>query len=158
MKRKKKYRPKPILTNPVGYVLEGMAPVAEYGEYLVDLQIKHHRAVALLVRGEATRSEMDILINAANVADALVRLGFGGEYGDVLKAGQSALYEVASRGAGSGRFILRGEEMGAINALIDLHDAQLGVLTVKDVDRAITLVERERRAQRMTKIKTKGAT
>jgi hypothetical protein len=99
---------------------------------------------------------MDILINAANVADALVRLGFGGEYGDVLKAGQSALYEVASRGAGSGRFILRGEEMVAINALIDLHDAQLGVLTVKDIDRAITLVERERRAQRMKRIK--GAT
>jgi hypothetical protein len=46
--------------------------------------------------------------------------------------------------------------MVAINALIDLHDAQLGVLTVKDIDRAIALVERERRAERMTRIK--GAT
>ena len=149
MKRRKKYKPKPILVNPLGYVMEGMSPVTSYGDYLVDLHIKHHNALAKLVRGEAAKSDMDTLISGANMTEALLMLEIGTEYAGVMRQGQDALFAAASRGAVSGRFILKGEEMQAINTLFELHDAQLEIATVKDIERAIAIVERERRAKRM---------
>jgi len=42
--------------------------------------------------------------------------------------------------------------MRALNELVELHDAQLEVINVKDVERAVALVENERKQKRMTSI------
>lgn len=152
MKRNKKYKPKPVLTNPLGYVMEGMVPVTSYGDYLVDLNIKHHNALAQLTRGEAEKVHIDTLISGANMTEALFRLDIGREYAEVMREGQDALYAVASRGAVHGRFILKAEEMQAINMMFELHDAQLSIATIKDIERAMAIVEKERRAKRMRAI------
>jgi hypothetical protein len=149
MKRRKKYKPKPVLSNPLGYVIEGMASVTSYGDYLLDLSIKHHNALALLVKGEATKANIDTLISGANMTEALLRLDLGQAYADEMRKGQDALYAVASRGAVSGRFILKGEEMQAINMLFELHDAQMNIATIKDIERAIDIVEKDRQAKKM---------
>lgn len=149
MRKKSKYRPKHVLTNPMGYVLEGMEPIRARGSILVDLKIKNHLALRNLTQGGATRSDIDVLIAMVNMTEALYRLGFGEEYATEVRAGLDALYTVAVRGRDTNRFTLRAEEMKALNTLGELHDAQMEIITVKDLDRAIALVEKERRAKNM---------
>lgn len=152
MRKRSKYRPKKILANPVGYVLESLTPLVKHDDALVNLKVKNHYAMASLTQGRATKMDMDVLINMANMTEALYRLGFGTEYKDIIAQGNSALLAVSRRGAESNRFILKSEEMRALNELTELHDAQLEVTTVKDIERGIALVENERRQKRMTNI------
>ena len=152
MRKRSKYRPKKVLANPVGYVLEGMTPLGQHDDTLVNLKLKHHYAMTALTQGKADKHDMNKLIDMANMTEALFRLGFGTEYKDIITLGNSALLAVSRRGAESNRFILRSDEMKALNELVELHDAQLEVINVKDVDTAVALVEHERKQKRMTNI------
>lgn len=156
MRKRSKYRPKPVLLNPIGYVLEGMEPVRSHTNHVVNLKIKNHLALANLTQGKATRDDIDILINMVNIVEALYRLGFGKEYEAEVRAGLDALHAVAVRGRDTNRFILRAEEMNALNVISELHDAQIEVITLQDMDRAIALVEKERRAKRMRTVVEKS--
>ena len=155
MRKRSKYRPKPVLQNPLGYVIESMTPVSQHESFLIDVKIKTHMALMNMTQGKAVREDVDMLIEAVNVVEALYRMGFGTDYGDVMRNGLEALHGVGVRGAKSGRFILRSEEMKALNTLIELHDAQLEVITLKDMERAYKLVLEEFRQKKMRPIVTK---
>jgi hypothetical protein len=136
----------------LGYVLESITPVAKHEQYLVELKIKTHLAMSTLTKGLATRGDIDTLIATVNIVEALYRLGFGREYADVVKGGLDALRSVGKRGAESGRFILKSDEMNALNLAMELHDAQMDIITVKDMDKAIALVKEEFRQRKMRPI------
>jgi hypothetical protein len=155
MRKRSKYRPKPVLQNPLGYVLESMTPVSQHESFLVDVKIKAHMALLNLTQGKAVREDIDTLIQAVNVVEALYRMGFGTEYGDAMRNGLDALHSVGVRGAKSNRFILRSEEMKALNTIMELHDAQLEVITLKDMEKAYKLVLEEFRQKKMRPIVTK---
>ena len=140
------------MRNPLGYVLEGMTSVAKHDSFLIDLKIKNHFSMTSLTQGKATREDMDKLISMSNITEALHRMGFGADYKDVLQEGSSALLAIARRGAESNRFVLWSTEMKALNTLMELHDAQMEVITVKDMEKAVALVENERKQKRMTSI------
>jgi hypothetical protein len=152
MRKRSKYRPRSVLVNPLGYVLESITPVAKHEQYLVELKIKTHLAMSTLTKGLATRGDIDTLIATVNIVEALYRLGFGREYADVVKGGLDALRSVGKRGAESGRFILKSDEMNALNLAMELHDAQMDIITVKDMDKAIALVKEEFRQRKMRPI------
>jgi hypothetical protein len=152
MRKRSKYRPKGLIMNPIAYVMEGMTPVAKHDTYLVDLKIRNHMALTNLTQGKATRADMDDLIAMGNVTEALSRLGFGKEHGDITQDGLNALHAVGKRGVESNRFILRSEEMRALNTLMDLHDAQMDVITIKDMERGLQLVNEEFRQRKMRRI------
>lgn len=151
MRKRSKYRPKPVLQNPLGYVLESLTPIAKHDSVLVELKVKNHYAMAMLTQGKANRKDIDVLIASVNMTEALFRLGFGTDYRTVIDAGLSALLAVAVRGKDTDRFILRSEEMKALNEVMELHDAQLDICTVKDIENGIKIVNRER--PKMTRIK-----
>ena len=155
MRKRSKYRPKPVLQDPLGYVLESITPVSQHDSYLVDLKIRNHGAMTALTRGLATRQDIDVLSPAVNIVEALYRMGFGRDYFPEVRAGLDALFEVGVRGAESGRFVLKASEMDALNVVMELHDAQLEVITVKDVDNALKLVMEDFRQKRMRAIKPK---
>ena len=152
MRKRSKYRPKPILQNPLGYVLEGLEPVRSHGSHALNLKIKNHLSLSNLTQGNAVRYDIDILINMVNIVEALYRLGFGKEYAEEVKNGLDALHAVAVRGKDTNRFILKADEMNALNIISELHDAQLEVITVKDLDQAVELVEKERRTKKMRSV------
>lgn len=141
-----------MLQNPLGYVLESLTPVAKMDKYFMDLKIKNHMALTNLTQGIAVRQDIDTLIQAVNMVEALYRLGFGREYATEVRAGLDSLHAVGVRGVESGRFILRSEEMNALNAAMELHDAQLEVITLKDMENAIKLVAEELRQKKMRPI------
>lgn len=149
MRKRSKYRPRPVLSNPIGYVLEGMEPVRSRTDHINKLRILNHMALANLTQGKAARSDIDSLINMVNLVEAMYRLGFGREYSKEVKDGLDALYEVSVRGKDTNRFILKSTEMAALNAISELHDAQLEAITIKELDMAIALVDTERRKNKM---------
>lgn len=154
MRKRSKYRPKGVRLDTMAYVMEGMTPIAQHGGFLMTLKIKNHAALAALTQGRATRADIDTLIAALNMTEALYRLGIGREHGSVVAEGLEALRAVGSRGAANNRFILRSTEMSALNIVMDLHDAQLDLCVIKDIERATELVRTEHELRRMTPIAT----
>jgi hypothetical protein len=149
MRKRSKYRPKGVFTNPVAYVIESLTPVAKHDSFLLDLKIKNHGAMAALTTGQAVRADIDALIAMSNICEALYRMGFGREYDDVVRLGSDALYAVGRRGVETSKFILRSEEMNALNNLMELHDAQMDVITIKHMEHAFKIVDAEYRARKM---------
>jgi hypothetical protein len=157
VRKKSSYRPKGVLINPLAYVLESIKPVTMHDSYLLDLKIKNHGAMTSLTQGNATIKDIDVLISVANMVEALCMLGFGTEYVAVSKAGSDALHFVGSRGAVTGKFILKAEEMNAMNELMELHDQQMEIIVVKDIERANAVIyemRRQRKMRSMTRTQT----
>ena len=153
MRKRSKYRPKHVLVNPVGFVLESMTPATNYSSIMLDLKIKNHGALTAATQGKATRDDIDTLIAMVNMTEAMYRLSFGTDYGDIISDANKALLELASRGVRLGdKFIMRADEMKALNAVVELHDAQLEVVTLRDLEKALDIVKSDithKRAQRI---------
>jgi hypothetical protein len=142
MRKRSKYRPKSVLLNPIAYVIEGNQPIGKHDSYLVDLKVKNHLAMTQLLQGKATKADMNALIAMHNVSEALYRMGFGVEYGEYIVTGKAALLDLCGRGALTEKFICRAAEIQALNGLMELHDAQMEVITVRDMEKAIALAHK----------------
>lgn len=92
---------------------------------------------------------MDVVIAALNMTEALARLRIGSELTDQIRAGQDALYALAQRGTRLGRFVFTGPELQAINLAMEIHDAQLDVCTIAELEKAVEIVKQELRSKRM---------
>jgi uncharacterized membrane-anchored protein len=121
-------------------------------KYFIDLKIKNHLALTQLTKGEASRDDIDTMITVANITEALYRLGFGRDYADVVREGLEALRTVGRRGVETGSFVLKAAEMNALNLVMELHDAQLETITLRDMEKAIALVQEEFRQRKMKPI------
>lgn len=100
---------------------------------------------------------MDVVIAALNMTEALARLRIGNELADKIRAGQDALYALAQRGANIGRFIFTGPELQAVNLAMEIHDAQLDVCTIAELEKAVEIVKQELRHKRMRVVEVKEA-
>jgi hypothetical protein len=149
-KPRKKYRPKGIIRDPMAYVMESMTPVRDHDYDLVALKIKNSEAMVSLLRGTATKHDMDILIAMSNMTEAFWEMGFGKEYQNVCTEGRYALLSIAHRATSHGRFTPTGPEITMLNTLMELHDAQMDVITVKDMEQALLLVKKKLRAGKDT--------
>ena len=147
-KPRKKYRPKARLVNPMDYVMEGFAPLESAGTYLMDLKLVNHSAMTELLAGRATKKQMDALIAMSNICESLQRMGFGAEYKDVTTEGRYALVAITIRAVEKLKFVPTGLEIQMLNRLMELHDAQMDVITVQDMERAITTAMRELKKKR----------
>jgi len=148
MRKRSKYRPKPQLPDPLAWVLNGLKPVAEAG--IVNVQIKNHNAIDALRQGMATRLDIDYIIEAFNVMEALSRLGVASDYKDEIKAAQDALYTATKRGVDAGyRFVLKAAELNAINLGMEIHDAQVEVTSIATMEKAMDIVLGEFKKKRM---------
>lgn len=141
-KPRKAYRPKPVRIDPVGYVLTGLKPLDQVGDELITLRLKNHGALAAMTQGRATNEDFNMLISALNVTEALMLQDMGTPWLPQLKAGQEALKAVGARYKQIKRFVLRGEEMAALNLAMEVHDAQLEICTVAQIEQAIMTVRR----------------
>jgi hypothetical protein len=142
MRKRSAYRPRQIRADVVNYVLSGFKPLTQTGDSLAMLKIKNHGAMASTAQGHATRSDMDILIAAMNIAEALAIDGVGDEYATEIRAGQDALKELCARGVQKGdRFVFKANELNALNLAMEIHDAQLEVINVAQLEKAVDYVK-----------------
>ena len=142
MRKRSSYRPKPQHPNPVAWLVNGFKPVSQAG--VVNVQIKNHQAIDSLRKGVAEREDIDTIIAALNIAEALQRLGIGDEYRDDVRAAQDALYAVSKRGIDREYcFVLKAQELVAINLGMEIHDAQIEVTSIKHMEDALNIVRDE---------------
>jgi len=156
MRKRSKYRPKKNLIDPVTWVLAGIKPFSEV-PYSVTLRIRNHDAMDKLRKGEATKEDMDTLIGAFNMCEGYMRLrpDLGRDWASEIRAGQDALLAVARRGVESNRFILKAEELVAMNLVMEIHDAQLDNTTVNDMEKAMDIVTQDHIHKKVRHVKQK---
>ena len=158
MRKRSKYKPKGVRLDATTYVLNGFRLVSTTGGAALDLKIKNHSALEALRTGQAKRYDIDSIISALNVSEALSRLGIGHEYVDEIKQGQDALLELSRRGINrDDRFVAKASELMAINYGMMLHDAQLDITTIAQLEKALDIVTNEIKSRKARVIEEKTA-
>lgn len=147
-KPRKKYKPKPQLTNPLGYVLEGMETVRSRADHMLKFKIKNSAALLALMRGNATKQDMNILVAVSNMTETLCSMGFGKEYSAVAVDGREAILKIVFRAVDKLKFVPTGPEITAVRELVELHEQQMGVITIAEMDKAIALADKQLRAKK----------
>lgn len=156
-KPRKKYKPKGVRLDVMAWVKSGMLPVSKVEHAGITLKIKNHAALANITQGKGTRDDIDIVIAAMNVTEALALLGQGKDWHAEIRAAQDAVLQMGKRGiANADRFLFTGPEMQAVNLAMEVHDAQLDVCTVAELEKALKLVEQEIRHKRARAIKERA--
>ena len=143
MRKKSSYRPKAMIANPIGYVMESVTMVKTDRKKILDLKIKNSEAMVALMRGQATRADIDILVAMSNVTEALIDFGFGKQHREIAVSGREAILKIVFRAVEKCKFIATGVEVQALNRLMDLHDAQMDVITLGDLEKAIHYINRK---------------
>ena len=152
MRKRSKYRPKPIIPDTMTWVRAGMKKVDEISAGTT-LKIRNHDAMNNLRMGTAARRDIDALIDALNITEALANRGIGEDWKPEIRAAQDAILDLARRGvANSFRFVARGPELVALNLVMEVHDAQLETVTVKQLETAMADVMESLRLKKMRPI------
>lgn len=149
-KPKKKYRPREVIPNPIAYVLSGM--IAPTEGIKNTLKVNYHWAMSSITKGTGTKDDWQEISNIINMSIILCERGFGEEYMPVLKKAADALNNARDRVKNEGKSLLfRGDEMQAVNDGLELHDAQLDITLVRDVELAVQEVEKRLRHRKFHK-------
>lgn len=94
-----------------------------------------------LLQGRADKQDLNTLIAMSNITEMLQEMGFGADYENVCVDGREALIGIIMRAVNIKRFTPTGKEIQSLNTLMELHDAQMDVITVKNMDEAIRLAK-----------------
>ena len=150
MRKKSKYKPRHVRTDNLNWILTGMKKVGTLPTAGIALKLKNHEALDSILTGQGTREHVDVLINAVNMAEALIRIrdDLGADWATEIKAAQDAIYTMGKRGVERGSFAFTGLEMTALKLVMDVHDAQLDDCTVKEMERALYIVAEEVRLKK----------
>lgn len=135
MRKKSKYKPKGVRLDAVNWVLAGMKPMNAVPA-TTTLRLRNHMALEALLKGEGTRDDVDLLIGALNMTEVLSLWGKGDDYKQEISDAQDALFQMAVRGAKTGRWLFTGPEMQAVRTGMEIHDAQLDISRVSDIEKA----------------------
>jgi hypothetical protein len=146
VRKRSSYRPRVVRYDNMAHVRAGLEPMtADAGQFYL-LMIKSHDALDLLVHGTATRAQMELLTNICNITSALAKQGYGANWLPEIHAGEEALFALSRRGMSNDQhFVGTDYELNAVRDLIDVHDAQLEVITIQEMERAMDyVIEAER--------------
>jgi hypothetical protein len=150
MRKKSKYKPRPVRTDNLNWILAGMKKVGSLPTAGVALKLKNHEALDSILKGQGTREHVDVIINAVNMAEAMVRIrdDLGADWATEIREAQDAIYTMGRRGIEKGRFAFTGPEMNAVKLVMDVHDAQLDDCTVKELETSLQIVAEEIRLKK----------
>lgn len=148
MRKRSAYRPRPVLLDALAHVKSGMKPLTQVAGEYIKLKIINHDALLALTQGKATWQSMNKLIAAGNMAEAFAHQGIGSQWGSEIRAGEEAILSVARRP----KWIGNAAELNAIRELMDVHDAQLEVVTVSQVEKALAHIKEVKRNKRARRI------
>lgn len=143
MRKRSKYRPKPVYINALERAIEGATPIGEaHSEYYTDMLLKNHGAMLALTQGTATKREMDYLIAMANIMEAFRLLDICKPLSDEIAAARRAIIDICVRAVKHLKFVATGPEIKALNMLMELHDELMPHITGVQLDRGIALAKK----------------
>lgn len=144
MRKRSSYKPKGVRLDNLSWIKAGFNKVGTLPKAGIDLKLKNHEALDSFMHGHATKDHVDVMIAAFNIAEAIYKVNpeRGIDYAVEIKAAQDAIYSMAQRGLKVGKFLFTGPEMQAVRFAMDVHDAQLDACTVREMEKAIDLVNK----------------
>ena len=150
MRKKSNYKPKGIRLDNMSWVQSTLKKVGTLPNAGVGLKLRNRNALDAVLKGESTKSDVDVLISAMNMSEALIRVrdDLGRDWAEEIRAAQDAVYAMGKRGVETGSFVFTGPEMSAVKLVMDLHDTQLDACTVGELERALFIVEEEIRLRK----------
>ncbi len=151
MRKRSSYRPRPVLLDNMAHVKMGFALLSGLTDTNYEVRTFNHQALKSIVDGTGSRADADVLMAAFNLAGALATQHLG-DHGSVIEAGRAALLTCCRRSLTRNRLVFTGPELSAVNAAMELHDAQLDISTVGEIEQAMDLIDAEFRAGRVTRI------
>lgn len=152
-KPRKKYRPKPVMTNAFEYAIESTKPLVEHGSYVLDWRLKNNAAFGALLKAEAKRRDLDVLVAARNIVEAMVVTLKGADINGTLVRSEAALIDICARANAGNGTAMRAPEIQALRDLMDFHDALLDVVTVQQFETALNYARSEATNGRTKRIK-----
>jgi hypothetical protein len=153
VRKKSKYKPRPVLVDPVGFVVESVKPLAEHDDYVLKWKLKNHEAFASLMRGQAGKDDINTLAAARNISEALLVVLDGSDVDGTLARSAVAIIELCDRGNAGKSLVMRSEEMQAMRDLMQLHDELLDVVTIRQFEDALAYAKKEIAAGRASTLK-----
>lgn len=157
-RRTKKYNPKNkhVLMNPVGFVLEGMAPVSSEREALKKLRWVNHTALDTIRLGFGGKAQVTTLIEAFNISTALCRLGIGQEGAEIIEKGLLSVQSMMERARKVQRCVFTGEELSNVCLAMTIHDEQFEICRLGELEKARLMVLNETKHKKVRVIETTG--
>ena len=142
MRKRSNYRPKGVRLDNLSWIKAGFQKVGTLPKAGVSLKIKNHVALEAIIRGDGNRDSIDDLIASMNIAEALYKINpvLGLDYAKEIKAAQDAIFSLGQRFLKTGKVGFTGPEMMAVREAMAVHDAQLDECTVKEMEKAIDMV------------------
>jgi len=142
-KPRKAYRPRGVIKDPVGYVLEGMSRVSK--DKVLHTLTVHHDAMVRLTKGQGTVDDWRVVTGSLNMAAVLDEQVYDCAYQDELSEALKAHGRCGVRHWNGGNFGYTGPDLQLVNFALSVHDEQMAKATVGEIERA--LAESERRSR-----------
>ena len=153
MRKRSKYKPKPVLANPIGYLVESVTPLTQHETYVVDWQLRNNSAFEKLLKGIADKKDLNTLIASRNITEALIVTLGGQDIDGTLSRSAVALIDICARGNAGKGVAMKADEMQAMRDLFGLHDELLEVVTVGQFEKALAYAKKEINAGRAARLK-----
>lgn len=148
-KPRKAYKPKGVDINILNSFVGGFKRID--GEHKQVLAIKNSKALADMATGNGSIQSWNLITGFLNMANIMCERGVGDEYREDINAARDAALEIGKRYNVIGRFVFKGEELRLLNHALDIHEAQLDVSRIKDVEAAYVEIARRIRYNINTK-------
>jgi hypothetical protein len=139
---RKKFVSKWAKVNTLELVADRIKPVSKQGSWMLDRMLKASAGLASLVHGNANREHMNDIVACHNMTWALQRHRVGEDYDAMTDASEKAIRGITDRFKTLGRYVATGPEIKALQDILELHQAQLDICTVGQVDEAYEYAKR----------------
>jgi len=153
MRKRSRYKPRPVLADPLGYVLESTKPLVEHDSYVLDWKLRNNEAFGSLLKGQATKADLDTLTAAHNITEALIITLDGKDIDGTVARSAVALMEICDRANAGKGTAMKAPEMQAMRDLMALHDELLDVVTIRQLETAVAYAKKEIAAGRANRLK-----
>lgn len=149
---RKKYKPKGVRMDALTWVISGFKKVTEVPDAGTKLLLKNHVSFDEIREGRGNTHHVDNLISMVNMCEALAKRQLGRDWLAEIREAQDAIFAMAQRGISGKPFLFTGEELKAVQTIIELHDEQLKNCPVRTLELALVDIENEFKGRKMRKI------
>ena len=139
----KKYRPKGVRLDIVGYVCRGLVPL--HDSLRINLLTKIHDAMVEITQGRGTKAHWVLGADALNMAQILDEQVFAAAYEEKFRLAHAAHAACGMRFVGGKTMLYTGEELQYVNFALEVHEEQLSKATLGEVERALNTAEARQR-------------
>jgi len=151
-KPRRKYKPKGVRMDALSWVISGFKKVSDVPDAGTKLMLKNHVSFDEIREGRGDTDHVDNLISMVNCAEALAKRQLGRDWLEEIREAQDAIFHMAQRGVSGKPFIFTGQELQAVQTILELHDIQLRHCHVRTLELALDDIAKEFKANKMRRI------